>query len=82
MPQKTFKNIQPNDEFQAVKTGEYFKVIHRLNYYCRNCQCKTLEPCDKFKEKSYILIKSNRGQWNFSLKEINVKFDNNDIKWT
>tara|TARA_R110001583_G_scaffold55536_1_gene168546 strand:- start:734 stop:982 length:249 start_codon:yes stop_codon:yes gene_type:complete len=81
MQQKIFRNIQPNDEFQVVKTGEYFKVIERSTYYCGNCECKPLQPCNKFKEMSSIVVISNKGKWSFSLKEINAKFDNNDLRW-
>lgn len=81
MQQKIFRNIQPNDDFQVVKTGEYFKVIERSTYYCKKCKCKPLQPCETFKEKTSVVVKSNKGKWSFSLKEINTKFDNNDLKW-
>ena len=82
MQQKIFRNIQPKDTFQAVKTGEHFTVISRSTYYCGKCKCKPLQPCDKFKEMSFIVVKSHRGKWNFSLKQINAKFDTDDIRWT
>ena len=43
MQQKIFRNIQPNDEFQVVKTGEYFKVIERSTYYCGDIKQRKME---------------------------------------
>ena len=82
MQPKTFRNILPKDTFQAVKSGEYFTVIEKSTYYCARCECKPLQPCETFKEISSVVVRSNKGKWSFSLKEINAKFDNNDIRWT
>ena len=54
MQPKTFRNILPKDTFQAVKSGEYFTVIEKSTYYCARCECKPLQPCETFKEMSFI----------------------------
>jgi hypothetical protein len=84
MQSTTFRNFQPNDHIKT-KNGEVFEVTERLTYFCKECDCKPLNPCDEFKEKSILTIKSQRGIWEMSLQEINRKLANGDItetKWT
>lgn len=76
MQPRTFRNFQPNDHIRTKK-GEVFEITERLTVYCKGCDCRT--PCDKFQEKTILTIKSQRGIWEMSLKEINTKFVNNEI---
>lgn len=76
MQPRTYKNFQPSDHIRS-KSGEVFEITERLTYYCKGCTCKTL--CNDFQEKTMLTIKSQRGVWEMSLKEINTKFVNNEI---
>jgi len=76
MQPRTFRNFQPNDHIRTKK-GEVFEITERLTVYCKGCTCGT--PCDKFQEQTMLTIKSQRGVWEMSLKEINTKFVNNEI---
>ena len=76
MQPRTFRNFQPNDHIRT-KQGEVFEITERLTVYCKGCGCHT--PCDKFQEQTMLTIKSQRGVWEMSLKEINTKFVNNEI---
>jgi hypothetical protein len=79
MQPRTFKNFQPNDGVRNVKTGEVFEIIERITRFCKGCKCKPSNPCDTFKENTTLVIKSQRGIWQITLKEINTKFVNNEI---
>jgi len=84
MQPTTFKNFQPNDHIKTQK-GEVFEITERLTYFCKGCSCKPLNPCDEFQENTTLTIKSQRGIWQMTLKEINRKLANGDItetKWT
>ena len=76
MQPRTFRNFQPNDHIRTKK-GEVFEITERLTVFCKGCTCKTL--CSDFQEKTMLTIKSQRGVWEMSLKEINTKFVNNEI---
>ncbi len=76
MQPRTFRNFQPNDHIRS-KSGEVFEITERLTHYCKSCDCRT--PCVKFQENTMLTIKSQRGIWEMSLKEINTKFVNNEI---
>jgi hypothetical protein len=76
MQPRTFRNFQPNDHIRTKK-GEVFEITERLTVFCKGCTCNT--PCTKFQENTMLTIKSQRGIWEMSLKEINTKFVNNEI---
>lgn len=76
MQPRTFRNFQPNDHIRTKK-GEVFEITERLTVFCKGCDCRT--PCDQFQEQTMLTIKSQRGVWEMSLKEINTKFVNNEI---
>tara|TARA_B110000503_G_C7102867_1_gene394621 strand:+ start:284 stop:553 length:270 start_codon:yes stop_codon:yes gene_type:complete len=78
MQPRTFKNFQPNDAIRNKK-GEVFEIIERITRFCKGCSCKPSNPCDTFKENTTLVIKSQRGIWQMTLKEINTKFVNNEI---
>jgi hypothetical protein len=84
MQPTTFRNFQPNDHIKTQK-GEVFEITERLTYFCKGCSCVPLNPCDEFQENTTLTIKSQRGIWQMTLKEINRKLANGDItetKWT
>ena len=76
MQPRIFRNFQPNDHIRTKK-GEVFEITERLTVFCKGCTCRT--PCDEFQQKTMLTIKSQRGVWEMSLKEINTKFVNNEI---
>jgi hypothetical protein len=78
MQQKTFRNFQIGDAIRTT-TGEVFEIIERLTYYCKSCNCKPLTPCDEFKQKTTLVIKSQRGIWEMSLKTLTDKYLNGEI---
>jgi len=78
MQPRNFRNFQCGD-YLRTKKGEVFEIIERLTYYCKSCSCKPLHPCDEFKQKTTLVIKSQRGIWEMSLNEINLKFVNQEI---
>lgn len=78
MQQRVFRNFQPNDHLKSKK-GEVFEITERTTHFCKGCGCKPLNPCEEFKDKTTLVIKSQRGVWNMTLKEINTKFVNSEI---
>lgn len=76
MQQRTFRNFQPSDHIRSTK-GEVFEITERLTYYCKGCTCKN--TCETFKQKTMLTLKSQRGVWEMSLKEINDKYIANQI---
>jgi hypothetical protein len=78
MHPRTFRNFQAGNAIRTKK-GEVFEIIERLTYYCKKCTCKPLNPCDTFKQKTTLVIKSQRGVWEMTLKEMNDKYTSNEI---
>jgi hypothetical protein len=77
MHPRTFKNFQTGDHIRTKK-GEIFEVAERETYYCKNCSCN-LNVCENFKERTTLLIKSQRGTWEMSLKQLNEKYLSQEI---
>ncbi len=78
MRPRIFNNFQPGDHIRSKK-GEIFQIIERETFYCKGCECKKLEICDTIKEKTTLVIQSQRGRWNMSLMEMNDKYINKEI---
>lgn len=76
MQPRTFKNFQCGDHIRS-KQGEVFEIVERETFYCKGCECN-LKVCDKFKERTTLWIKSQRGIWEITLKDLNTKFVNHD----
>lgn len=73
MQPRTFKNFNVGSAIRTKK-GEVFEIVERLTRYCKKCPCKPLNPCDEFKQNTTLVIKSQRGLWEMTLKEINDKY--------
>jgi len=71
MQPRTFRNFQPNDHIRSKK-GEVFEITERLTHFCKGCDCRN--PCDKFQKNTLLTIKSQRGNWEMTLKEMNEKY--------
>ena len=76
MQPRTFRNFQPNDHIRSKK-GEIFQLTERLTRFCKGCDCRT--PCATFQQNTMLTIKSQRGIWEMSLKEMNDKYQANEI---
>lgn len=76
MQPRTFRNFQPNDHIRSKK-GEVFEITERLTVFCKGCSCT--KPCTKFQQNTMLTIKSQRGIWEMSLKEMNDKYQANEI---
>lgn len=78
MRHRTFKNFQPGNQIRT-KQGEIFEILDRTTYFCKGCDCKPLNPCDKMKEMTNLTIKSQRGIWEMNLQVMNEKYIKQDI---
>ena len=76
MQPRTFRNFQPNDHIRTKKERS-LKSRNDSQYSARDALVTLLVI--KFQENTMLTIKSQRGIWEMSLKEINTKFVNHEI---
>lgn len=78
MQPTTFRNFQPNDHIKTQK-GEVFEITERLTYFCKGCDCKFPYFCEEMTSNTMLTIRSQRGEWELSLKTLNEKCEAKDI---
>jgi len=74
MQHQICKNFQPGEHLRS-NAGEVFEVVTRETYLCKGCDCKFPYFCDEMKERTTLTIRSQRGEWEMSLKTLNEKYN-------